>query len=540
MFSIGIRYLNGWAMAAADGARKERAEWPPHPDRVFMALAAAWFETGQEAAEGAALRWLEALPTQPSLAAPEATFRCVSGEPRPPIHYVPVNDTAVSRGNTVDQVVAKPAPELAALKDVGLGQLVEFRLRQPRSFPVAIPHADNEAVHLVWQDSIPNEHRAALASLCYKVVSVGHSASLVQMWLDDSPPEPNLVPSEGAAKHRLRVFGPGRLDYLERRCNRAAVFAHAELQQRLKAAKGKAKKALQEELAARFPTSPVSLRPEPGLWQGYDPPSEPEAAEVKGGIFDPRLVTLALSGKRLSLPATLKITEALRNSLLSVYGDRAIPEWVCGHGAGNAPSKQPHLAFLALPFVGSEHADGRLMGVALAIPKTVPPAEVEAALSPWLRDGHGLPRTIKLFDGRWFECTAELETRPRPPVNLIGETWTGAVRRWASVTPVVLDRHFDGPEKWDQAAESVKESCERAGLPRPLEVLLHPVSLVAGVPRSSEFPWMRRKRDGGRMHHAHALLIFAEEVAGPVLIGAGRFRGYGLFRPLRQGDERDV
>ncbi|MGZ8975757.1 type I-G CRISPR-associated protein Csb2, partial [Methylomagnum sp.] len=59
MFALALRYLNGWAMAAADGARKERAEWPPHPDRVFMALAAAWFETGQAADEGAALRWLE-------------------------------------------------------------------------------------------------------------------------------------------------------------------------------------------------------------------------------------------------------------------------------------------------------------------------------------------------------------------------------------------------------------------------------------------------------------------------------------------------
>ena len=56
MFSLGIRYLMGWAMAAVDGARKEHAEWPPHPDRVFMAMAAAWFETGQEAGEGAPRR----------------------------------------------------------------------------------------------------------------------------------------------------------------------------------------------------------------------------------------------------------------------------------------------------------------------------------------------------------------------------------------------------------------------------------------------------------------------------------------------------
>ncbi len=61
MFGLGIRYLMGWAMAAADGAKKEKAEWPPHPDRIYMALASAWFETGQDSREGNALNWLETI-----------------------------------------------------------------------------------------------------------------------------------------------------------------------------------------------------------------------------------------------------------------------------------------------------------------------------------------------------------------------------------------------------------------------------------------------------------------------------------------------
>ena len=94
MFALGIRYLNGWSMAAADGAKKQRAEWPPHPDRVFMALAAAWFETGgmstesmddEYRQEGEALRWLEALPP-PAIAASDATTRTTV------VSYVPVND----------------------------------------------------------------------------------------------------------------------------------------------------------------------------------------------------------------------------------------------------------------------------------------------------------------------------------------------------------------------------------------------------------------------------------------------------------------
>src|SRR5680860_919402 len=129
MFALSLNYLMGWAMAAVDGAKKERAEWPPHPDRLFMALAAAWFETGEEAAEGAALRWLENLPS-PAIAASDATFRHASGGRRPTVSYTPVNDSQCGRKPPDDNSLHK-------LKDAGLDLLPEHRSRQPRSFPVA-------------------------------------------------------------------------------------------------------------------------------------------------------------------------------------------------------------------------------------------------------------------------------------------------------------------------------------------------------------------------------------------------------------------
>ena len=807
MWSLGIRYLMGWAMAAADGAQKQRAEWPPHPDRVFMALAAAWFETGQDVAEGAALQWLEKLPA-PSLAASGAHARETT------THFVPVNDTRISQAKTVMALTADPDAGLAKLKDAGLAQLPEFRSRQPRSFPVAIPHDPN--VHLIWAEDMAPAHKAPLEALCRKVTSIGHSASLAQMWVETNPPTPAWVPSLGIAPMRLRIFGPGRLEYLERRLNRQAwvdfhdreaaiaqasikptsrqddspapvrparfawgafppalilagesqvkqhnlyaaaksgdaaaaarlvqasvhadgvdracalvtqhcgsgapvlasvhayetegvnaipaamaellrerlglavetgivqtnVVGHtgadgwgrlarqaafdgavepgreyvlvddfvgqggtlANLRGHILAAGGKvcaaivltgkpysatlapakeqldelrqrhasgleqwwqerlghtfdcltqsearylartedadavrdrlaqaqqvgsgpgqsrdpgrrrggkedakelkARKAqLQAEQDERHPNGrPGSLRPEPGLWMGYGPPVPAQAAHAKGSCFDPRLLILSLSGKRLGLSATLKLVEALRGALLSACPS-PIPEWISGHGATGAASRDPHVALLPLPFVDSRHADGRIMGVALALPRGIEPTEAERALGPWVRDEHGLPRSIALFDGQWLECTMALETRERPPLNLRTQTWTGPARRWASVTPVVLDRHFDGADKWERAAETVKDACERIGLPRPLEVVLHPVSLVEGAPRSSEFAPLARKRDGGRMHHAHAVLVFGEEVQGPVLVGAGRFRGYGLCRPLMsQGAEHD-
>jgi hypothetical protein len=51
------------------------------------------------------------------------------------------------------------------------------------------------------------------------------------------------------------------------------------------------------------------------------------------------------------------------------------------------------------------------------------------------------------------------------------------------------------------------------------------------VPPGQVFPRLARK-DGSERRHAHAILVFDTPVRGPVLIGAGRYRGYGVGRPI--------
>ena len=158
-------------------------------------------------------------------------------------------------------------------------------------------------------------------------------------------------------------------------------------------------------------------------------------------------------------------------------------------------------------------------------------------LSRFLYGEASLTATHRLFDGEWLECEVEQETRERPSLALRPGRWTRPSKTWASVTPVVLDRHYDGNDRWQRAAEDIKKACERIGLPAPNEVVLHPVSLVEGVPHAREFPRMTRKFDGGIRNHSHAVLVFDQPVTGPVMIGAGRFRGYGLFLPMDQGEQ---
>ena len=523
MFALGINYLNGWAMAAADGARKEEAEWPPHPDRVFMALAAAWFETGEELSEGEALRWLETLGP-PAIAASDYRARSTV------VSYVPVNDSRVSRRAPARQ-------ELNRLRDAGLSVLPEHRSRQPRGFPVAIPY--DPTAYLVWSPAQLGEHQQGLESLADKVTHIGHSASLVQMWVADDKEvsEPTLIPTEGVAAHRMRMFSPGRLDALARMYNKAEVLEYAALKAQYDALRGARRRRVNEQIADRFGSRiPVSLRPTPARWQGYVKPTSQEVSDEPHSVFSPNLIVLAIKGRRVPVTTTLKLTQALRGALMDSCPEQPPPEWFSGHTPDGSPTTSPHLALLPLPFADSEHADGRVTGLAVALPRDLNQQDAAHCLSGFLYDSNtGLPRKHTLFDGRWFECEVEMETRERPPYNLQPDTWTRKSRVWASVTPVVFNRHFDGYDKWERAAESMKDACEHIGLRRPTEILLHPTSLVQGIPLSREFARMPRNRNGGNRRHAHAVIIFDEPVRGPVMIGAGRFRGYGLCRPMDSG-----
>lgn len=515
MFAIGINYLNGWAMAAVDGAEKRCAEWPPHPDRIFMALAAAWFETGEDAAEGDALRWLEGL-SPPSIGASDYKARSIVD------CYVPVNDTNIS---------SRVSSSSSDLKKAGLPVLPEYRTRKERRFPVAIPYDPN--VYLVWPDIDLGPQRAALEQLSTKVTCIGSSASFVQVWVEEKGDlDVRWVPTDGVPNHSMRVPTLGRLDRLVRYYNQNTILEYNSMIAQASASQGKEKRELNKRIKELYPHPPKILRPTPGHWQGYHDRRKEPSKEVPDSTPGSNLVVLAIRGRRVPLTATLKLTQALRGAVMASCLAEPPPEWLSGHRSDGSPSTKPHMALIPLPFTGSRYADGRVMGVALVLPNGLDPTESKQYVDTFLFDQNGLPRIHKLFDGRWLECAIEIETGERPPMNLNVSTWTRKSRVWASVTPVVLNRHFNGHDRWDQAAENIKEACVHVGLPYPKEVLLHPISRVEGVPHAREFPTLPRKSDGGRRSHNHAMIVFAESVRGPVLVGAGRYRGYGLFRPM--------
>ncbi|MHB8153404.1 MAG: type I-G CRISPR-associated protein Csb2, partial [Bacillati bacterium] len=190
------------------------------------------------------------------------------------------------------------------------------------------------------------------------------------------------------------------------------------------------------------------------------------------------------------------------------------------------------LAFLPLAFIGHERADGHLLGMGLALPATLSREERRDAL-------RAIAAVQELRLGPLGVWNIEPVTAGQPQWNLKAETWTGhpnGVTHWATVTPVVFDRHPKAKNKarcQQETVTMIAAACTRIGLPEPREVIVTPVSAHLGVPSSFAFPQFQRK-DGTNRRHSHAILVFDEPVCGPILIGAGRFRGYGTFRPMNE------
>jgi len=576
--TIGWEYLTGYAVAT-DPSSRERAEWPPHPGRVFMAMAAAWFETAPgngashepaHVAEGEALRWLETLG-DPELALPLS--ECVNARSNVTV-YVPVNDRA---GPSAAMLQSAPAIS---------------RSKRPRNFPRV--HVGDAPCVMHWLEAEGvDEHREALDRLCGKVTRIGHSSSLVRMWVandvdqDHADGTERWRPVETMGTWHCRKISDGTLDALpvqtqiprlqrfadlvwriedaQRAADEAKAGGDASAMKSAKQHLKQAKKSYKEEFGETFKKSaspPPRLRPTLGLWSGY---RRADAVAVESDVgatrFDTDVLVLRqLAGPELPVVSTLALTRALRGAVMTHSGIQPVPAWVSGHYAdGSACDNDAgHLACIALPFVGHEHADGHLLSAGLVFPRAVDRRDRGKVLGPLLMDSDGQPRQVELKLGRLGVWTVQKRDWNEQRETLQPETWTAhpnGATTWASVTPVVLDRFPKTDRVKDRAgwagevAGIIQAACIRIGLPEPRDIDIDTTCWHRGGSRAvgkrrplrghdgndaalgDGFPFYPAKGTNASRPQLHVWLKFAEPVVGPVLLGAGRYLGYGLCRP---------
>ena len=259
--------------------------------------------------------------------------------------------------------------------------------------------------------------------------------------------------------------------------------------------------------------------------------------DARGTVFDPRPYVFSLrpvdsTFRFLSAAKGPDVCARMRDALLSKAGDDA-PPVLSGHNTDRSPIEGPHVAVVSLTDVGHKHARGHLLGLAVALPREIERGDRRTVMQA-LRQVHEL----KLGDlGVW--AVAPLEPGDNR-VGLQGDVWTTARKGatcWATVTPISLDRHAkakDAAGQQEEIAGIIRRGCTQIGLPEPSRVVPFPVSPFLGAPGGYEYPRLPRK-DGSKRRQTHAMLWFDEPVAGPVLLGAGRYRGWGVCRPFKEG-----
>ncbi len=210
---------------------------------------------------------------------------------------------------------------------------------------------------------------------------------------------------------------------------------------------------------------------------------------------------------------------------MSKVGDATggqLPAAVSGHGADDIP----HVAYLPLLDVAHPHARGHLVGVGIAIPAGQP--ATRAAVLRGLRPGQ--PLSLRLPFGKLAlqpaaERLAAVADSTRSRLSPV--YWMQSRRRWASVTPVVLDRF---PRRSADIAGEVAKACGRVGLPEPQDVEVGAGPMLRGG-AAMRRRHLARTEDRPRLF-THAVLTFPVPVQGAVLLGAQRYLGMGLFAPL--------
>ncbi|MBO2465226.1 type I-G CRISPR-associated protein Csb2 [Actinomadura violacea] len=415
-----------------------------------------------------ALRWLEAAGDPQVWASPVFTSRRREG-------FVVTNITAT-----------KPTSQHQ------LGRTAQTKIR------LSAEPGDGEFA-FVWPDASPQPATLqTLTNLARRVPYLGRSTSPVTLRVQDETP---LMRAEWATLKPAQLGEPDTL---------ALRVPYPGYTERLRQIFAEGRRSWEANR-----TTPYSY-PKPA-------PVEPPAVSP----FDEMLIFGFEAGSvKPTGEMLLTVTDRLRAAVLDRIGTDVPPE-VSGHGADTST----HVGYLALPNVGNRHADGRLLGVAVAVPREL---RRQAYARLW---GALVERPLQRLTLR-RDQVLKVEYLPSTALTrgLQAERWTaagrGGSRTWVTATPIMLDRYLKKSKGDAGVMKEVERSLVRAGLPEPVECEFSPAAMLKGAlhrPRRDTMPGHRPSKP-----IVHVRVTFDRPVIGPVLAGSMRYTGLGLFVPAAE------
>ena len=487
---IAVQFHEGQYHGQNDGFDGAKG-WPPSPGRLFQAFVAASADGAAiSAADENALRWLEALEPPRIAALPVRRGRAFK-------LYVPNND--------LDTIGGDPAR---------VGEIRVSKHWRPCFFDSEQP------VLYVWDFESGEAEAARISMIAARLYQLGRGIDMA--WargqvLERDEAEvvlrshPGLIRQPGGAgATAIPQFGTldSLLDRYRRKRGRLMTVGAGRKSRQL------------------FTQPPkASFR-----HTGYDTPPRRLHFEVRRaeGSFAPRpLVSVALLIVGLRDAATMRLQKSLPNKA------QLFEKLIVGRSAGPGDLAL-RIRLIPVPSIGTSHTDPSIRRILVEIPPDCP---------------------IRVDDLRWALSGLE----PRDPQT--GEIWPGRLvstddarmvqrfvgpsRTFKSVTPLALPiarRRIDstrvsddmkgGMERVDEersAVGAVMQALRHVGVrTSPIDVRVQREPFQLRGERAENFaPGTRFPKE--RLWHAS--VTFLEPVAGPLILGDGRFLGLGLMAP---------
>ena len=471
MLAIAVEFLHGTFRGDPDGTantgRLQRGEWPPSPARLFAALVAA-DGTGDRCrvTDGSELEWLEGLPP-PEI---HACTRC----------YPQTLETrfVVEHRDRWAGKKKRGSPKVVLVHQEYVG-----RLTASVRPGVRVTMSDPRVLYL-W-DKVDPPSSALLDALRLRAARVGFLGTSdsparlrvhTRMLLSASEP---FVPDEDGDV-AINVTQAGDLKILDRLFDEWVKHGASVARSQFPA--------LKHEQRYRSP----------------GPAAPPDRGEVAAWL---QLGT-PISGRRITTLVGL-FKAAVLSQHEGIHGE---PHQIL-HGHGFHAKGYEIARYLALPNVGYPRSDGRIHGLALWLPPGIDPKvrrkARDAALAVRHLTGNGLDVAVARRDE---ETARPLATQPM--------RWLRASRTWATAFPAVHER------RRSVDLSEVTLWCRHARLPDPIAFRSMRTPLVPGALDLAPVEVNRPGKPA--LPYSHVEVRFAEPVPGPVVIGSGRQRGFGL------------
>ncbi|WP_038033717.1 type I-U CRISPR-associated protein Csb2 [Thermopetrobacter sp. TC1] len=501
-------------------------DWPPAPFRLFQALLAAAAQGEQVTEEDAeALRWLEAQPA-PLILAPLSI---------PGTHY-----TTFVPNNDLDAVGGDPDK----MEKIRVGKDI-----RPRLF-TRLP-----SFTYVWRNAaeiIQAETLQTLQAIVHRLYQFGRGVDMAfarierldDARLEDLAEQPDTLryePQKAGHENLLPVPEPGSLEsLLERfRANR----------QRLQAEQRGRKRVVWHFRQPPKPRARSVCYACPPHMRVFDL----RAAEDEAAFAPWPRTGVAYLIKNLRDAAAARLKAALPQERHA-----EIERYLIGRNAGKH-DKNRRIRIIPLPSIGHAHAGGNIRRLLVEVPQGCPlmPDDVFWAFegtSPeenidWETGeiyGVAKSRLIAAADAAFAARHYRIGHLGKLPREL----------RWRTITPAALPAHRGGRtgtarlSREARAIHAVKQALRHAGISaKPLRIHVQREPFNRNAARADRYapqsdPDLKERFSANRLWHAE--IIFDRPLAGPLIIGDGRYLGLGLMAPVptyartEQGEAREA